>query len=344
MNGLDLDALRGWLARRSPGESLRRAEPIAGGQSNPTWKLVTDRRRLALRKKPEGPILKGAHAIEREFRVLQALAGTEVPVPEALWLEEDAQVLGTPFYVMAWLDGRVFTDSTLPGMTPAERRGIYFAMARSLARLHAVRPETVGLGDYGKPGSYFERQLRRWSGQYDASEMPRIAALDRVAAWLDANMPEEDGAAAIAHGDFRLGNLMVHPEEPKVIGILDWELSTLGHPLADLGFCVMPWTTGHDEYGGLIGTDWETAGIPTRAEFVAEYRRHAPPTPPLRPFHMVFALFRFAVIFIGIAERARAGSAAADNAASLAPLAERFAVRATEIIDAEADGAGPRLG
>jgi aminoglycoside phosphotransferase (APT) family kinase protein len=286
--------------------------------------------RLVLRKKPEGPILPGAHAVEREFRVLRALADTPVPVPRALWLEEDPGVLGTPFYVMERLEGRVFADAALPCVAPETRREMYLDMARTLARLHAVRPEAVGLEEFGRPGNYFERQIARWTGQYRASPGPRIAALDRLAEWLPAHMPPDDGQVAIAHGDFRIGNLMFHATEPRVIGVLDWELSTLGHPLADLGFCVMPWHSAPDEYGGLLGTGWRDAGIPERDAFVAEYMAHARPTAPLAPFHVAFAMFRFAVIFVGIADRARAGSAASAEAATLGPLADRFARRALE--------------
>ncbi|ETX29069.1 phosphotransferase family protein [Roseivivax isoporae] len=332
MSDLDHAALERWLSERLPGDGLSVAR-IGGGQSNPTWFVDWGPARHVLRKKPAGPILPGAHAIEREFRVLRALEQTDVPVPKALWLEEDDAVLGTPFYLMERLDGRVFTDATLPDLVPEERREIYLDMARTLARLHAVRPGAVGLSDYGKPGDYFSRQLNRWGRQYRESPGGRVAALDRLGAWLEAHRPGDDGAISIAHGDFRLGNLIFHPTEPRVIGVLDWELSTLGHPLADLGFCVMPWHTAPEEYGGLVGTDWRAAGIPTREDFVAEYHAHAIPTPPLTPFHVAFALYRFAVIFIGIADRARAGNAASAEAASLAPLAERFAIRALQVID-----------
>ncbi|APX90817.1 phosphotransferase family protein [Brevirhabdus pacifica] len=335
MSDLDLAALKTWLADRMPGNDLG-TERIGGGQSNPTWYVDWGRARMVLRKKPAGPILPGAHAIEREFRVLRALEGSEVPVPRALWLEEDAAILGTPFYLMERLEGRVFSDCALPGLAPAERREIYLDMARTLARLHAVRPEAVGLGDFGKPGNYFERQIRRWGRQYRERPGGAVPALDRLLDWLTSHMPEDDGAVSIAHGDFRLGNMIYHPTEPRVIGVLDWELSTLGHPLADLGFCVMPWLTSPDEYGGLMGSGWEGAGVPTRTEFEAEYHAHARPTAPLGAFHMAFALFRFAVIFVGIADRARAGNATSDEAATLAPLAERFAIRGLEVIAKEA--------
>lgn len=333
MSDLDVARLEAWLAAKLPDERGLSLERIGGGQSNPTFFLDCGRARLVLRKKPAGPILPGAHAVEREFRVLRALADTDVPVPGVLWLEEDESVLGTPFYVMERLEGRVFSDAALPGLSPGERREIYLDMARTLARLHAVRPDAVGLSDFGRPGNYFERQIGRWTKQYQASPSPRIPALDRLVAWLPANMPPDDGAVSIAHGDFRIGNLMIHPTEPRVIAVLDWELATLGHPLADLGFCVMPWHSAPDEYGGILGTDWRERGIPEREAFLAEYYAHAVPTAPLQPFHVAFALFRFSVIFVGIADRARAGSAASVEAATLWPLAERFALQALEAIE-----------
>ncbi len=338
MSDPDPQALGTWLSDRLGGAGVPRLTRIGGGQSNPTWGVNWDGRALVLRKKPTGPILPGAHAVEREFRVLRALEGTQVPVPRALALEEGDTPLGTPFYVMERLEGRVFDDAALPGVTAAERGAMYRDVARTLARLHAVRPEAVGLGDYGRPGNYFARQIARWTKQYEAAQSPRIPALDRLVDWLPANMPADDGAVSIAHGDFRIGNLMFHPSEPRVIAVLDWELSTLGHPLADLGFCVMPWHSAPEEYGGLLGTDWRAAGIPERDVFVAEYQaeavRQGNPTAPLRPFHIAFAMFRFAVIFVGIAERARAGSAASADADRLGPLAERFAIRACDVIDA----------
>ncbi|SMX33060.1 phosphotransferase family protein [Maliponia aquimaris] len=338
MSDLDLSALETWLTGKLPGGPLR-TERIGGGQSNPTWFVDWGPHRYVLREKPAGPILPGAHAIEREFRVLRALEQTDVPVPRALWLEEDTAILGTPFYLMERLEGRVFTDCTLPGMDPQDRRAVYLDMARTLARLHAVRPDAVGLADYGKPGNYFQRQIARWGRQYRDSPGGAVPALDRLLDWLTAHMPADDGAVSIAHGDFRLGNMLFHPTQPRVIGVLDWELSTLGHPLADLGFCVMPWHTAPAEYGGIMGTGWQAAGIPTRAEFEAEYHAHARPTAPLGAFHVAFALFRFAVIFVGIADRARAGNAASDEAATLAPLAARFAERALEVVGEEAASA-----
>lgn len=325
-------ALASYLAARfGPGELA--LERVGGGQSNPTYFVAFAGRRMVLRKQPSGPILRGAHAVDREFRVLSALADTNVPVPRPILFEPDPSTLGTPFYLMERVEGRVFHDAALPGLDPAERRAVYLAMAETLAALHSLQPEAIGLGDYGRPGNYFERQLARWSRQWKESPQEGIPDLDRLADWLASNLPPDDGSVAIAHGDFRLGNLIFHPERPEVIGILDWELSTLGHPLADLGFCCMPWHTAPDEYGGILGLDHAALGIPSREEFVAHYLAHAVPTAPLRRFHVAFALFRFAVIFVGIADRARAGNAASAEAARLGPLAGRFAQRALEVIE-----------
>lgn len=331
MNVLDEQALAQWLQRKMPEQSGLKTERISGGQSNPTWFVTWGNRELVLRSKPVGPILPGAHAIEREFRVMTALQDTVVPVPRMFCLEEDEAVLGAPFYVMERLEGRVLSDCTLPGMAPEKRRATYLEMARTLARLHSVRHADVGLKEFGRPGNYFERQIKRWTRQYVDSGTARIEALDRLIAWLPDNLPPDDGAVAIAHGDYRLGNLMFHDERAEVVGVLDWELSTLGHPLADLGFCVIPWHSAPEEYGGILGTGWEQGGIPTQEEFVAEYMQHSGLKSPLQPFHIAFALFRFAVIFIGIADRARNGNAASGEASDLGPLAERFARRALDI-------------
>ena len=330
---IDRPALQGWI-----GETLGRCgsltlERIGGGQSNPTWFATTPQRRMVLRKQPAGDLLPGAHAIDREYRVLSALRPTAVPVPEPIAYCDDLSVIGTPFYLMERIDGRVFHDATLPGLCPDERRAIYLSMAETMARMHAVDPAKVGLADYGRPGGYFARQHRRWMGQWRAAEGFDIPQIDRLGAWLEARIPDDDGLVSIAHGDYRLGNLIYHPTEPRVVGVLDWELSTLGHPLADLGFCCMTWHTDPDEYGGIRGTDFAAIGIPERRAFVSHYQRHARPTPPLAAFHQAFALFRFAVIFVGIADRSRRGNAAGRDAERLAPLARSFAQRGLELAE-----------
>ncbi|MBZ0262863.1 MAG: phosphotransferase family protein [Hyphomicrobiales bacterium] len=333
----DPERLRAFLGKQlgqSGGMELTR---IGGGQSNPTFFLSFAGNRMVLRKKPAGPILRGAHAVDREFQVLSALANTDVPVPKPILYHEDPDIVGTPFYLMERLEGRVFHDTSLPGLSRNQRRGIYLAIAETLAKLHAVEPKKVGLEDYGRPGNYFERQLARWSRQWEESPTEGIPALDELADWLSRNLPVDDGRSAIVHGDYRLGNLLFHPTESKVIGILDWELSTLGHPLADLGFCCMPWHTSPDEYGGILGYDHEALGIPSQDEFLDSYFRYVQLRGYLLPFHIAFALFRFAVIFVGIADRARIGNASGENAAELAPLARQFAVRALELAKACGD-------
>lgn len=329
-------ALRGFLDARFGKSGHFEIEKISGGQSNPTYFVTHGDRRMVLRKKPAGPILPGAHAIEREYRVISALYPADVPVPRPVLLHEDPELLGTPFYLMERVEGRVFEDCALPELAPEERRDIWMALADAMALMHSVRPEDVGLGDYGKPGNYFERQIGRWTKQWRQSESDPIPALDKLAEWLPANLPEDDGMVRLAHGDFRMGNMLFHPTEPRVVAILDWELSTLGHPLADLGFCVVPWHSTPDEYGGILGRDQGALGIPCESEFVTRYMEGAPDSAPLLPFHKAFALFRFAVIFVGIADRARAGSAVAENAADVGPLAERFAERALEIVEGRA--------
>lgn len=309
---------------------------ISGGQSNPTYFVTHGAARMVLRKKPAGPILPGAHAIDREYRVLQALHPTGVPVPRPILYHDDPGLLGTPFYLMERIEGRIFTDCALPALPRNERSAIWMGLADALAALHNIDAATVGLGDFGRPGNYFERQIARWTRQWQASTSDLIPDLDRLAAWLVANLPPDDGAVSLAHGDFRLGNMIFHPTEPRVVAILDWELSTLGHPLADLGFCVMPWHSAPDEYGGLLGLDLGLLGLPTEDQVVARYGTIRPDTATLLPFHKVFALFRFAVIFVGIADRVRIGTAAAADAAKVGHLAARFAARAVAIIDGTA--------
>ncbi|MEO8669440.1 MAG: phosphotransferase family protein [Bauldia sp.] len=310
-----------------------RIERVAGGQSNPTFFVSFDNRRLVLRKRPPGPLLPSAHAVDREYRVLKALAATDVPVPPVVLFHGEDDVVGTPFYLMERLDGRVFRDCALPGIAAGDRRAMYLGMAEAMARLHAVDPPAIGLGDFGRAGDYFQRQIGRWSKQWqDSPSRTEFPAIDELVAWLPGHQPPDDGRLTIAHGDFRLGNIMFHPTGPQVAAILDWELSTLGHPLADLGYCCIAWHSWPDEYGGLLGHDLKSLGIPSEAEFVAHYHAHAPGSGELTQFHKVFALFRFAMIFVGIADRVRRGTAAADNAAEVGRLAGRFAGRALDLI------------
>lgn len=328
------ESLRAYLTVRLGHDGGQfRLERISGGQSNPTYRLLWGAERLILRKQPPGPLLPGAHAVDREFRVMSALHPTGVPVPRPVMFEADAGILGTPFYLMEWVDGRVFTDTALAYEPAESRHALWMGVADALAALHAVVPETVGLADFGRPGSYFERQIARWDRQYRQSTGGRVTEIEAAYDWLVANMPVDDGRVSIVHGDFRLGNVMFHPTEPRVVAILDWELATLGHPYADLGFCCMPWHTAPDEYGGLLGYNLAAMSLPVEGDFIARYRGGCADLPPLLPFHRAFALYRFAVIFVGIADRVRAGNAAGGNAGTLGPLARRFAVRALEIAE-----------
>ncbi|QCI63315.1 phosphotransferase family protein [Phreatobacter stygius] len=303
---------------------------ISGGQSNPTFFVSYDTRRLVLRKQPPGELLPSAHAIDREYRVISALAGTDVPVPPALLYCDDRNLIGTPFYVMERLDGRVFHDCALDGVAPDQRRAMYRSMAETLAALHNIDPAARGLGDFGRPGDYFARQIGRWTKQLQAARTRDDANFDRLIAWLPAHIPRDD-LSAIAHGDYRIGNLMFHQTEPRVIAILDWELSTLGHPLGDLSHSCMAWHSAPDEYGGLVGLDLAALGIPSRAAYEADYYAMADHPARLTPFHMAYAMFRWAAIFEGIAVRAKAGTAAADNAEAVGRLAAVFARRAAEL-------------
>ena len=326
--GFDAAALDGWLKARVPGLSgTPRFEAISGGQSNPTYFVTYDNRALVLRKQPPGELLPSAHAVDREYRIMHALAGTGVPVPPVLALCEDKSVIGTLFYVMEKVDGRVFHDCTLPGVSPQERRAMYEAMATTLAAMHNVDPARVGLADFGRPGNYFSRQIARWTRQWELSKTREDANIERLVAWLPEHVPADE-TSRIAHGDYRIGNLMFHPTRPEVVAVLDWELSTLGHPLADLAHCAMAWVSRPEEYGGIDGLDLDALGIPARAEFVAAYQAAATHGAQLTDFHMAFALFRWSVIFEGIAARAKAGNAASEGAGDTAGLAEAFAARA----------------
>lgn len=328
----DTTRLDGYLKSALPGlEGTPHLERISGGQSNPTFFVTYDNRALVLRKQPPGPLLPSAHAIDREFRVMQALGGSGVPVPEVLHFCADAGVIGTPFYLMTRLAGRVFHDCTLPGVSPDERRAMYASIATTLAALHNVAPEAVGLGDFGRPGGYFARQIARWSKQWREARTREDADMERLIAWLPAHVPEGE-VPAIVHGDFRVGNLMFHATEPRVIAILDWELATLGHPLADLAHIAMGWQTRPEEYGGMRGLDLAALGIPDLEAFVAVYGAAARHGARLTPFHMAFALFRWAAIFEGIAHRAKTGNANAENAAEIGQLSAVFARQAAALI------------
>ena len=335
-SGFDARTLDRYLRDRVGAKGQLQLERIGGGQSNPTFFVRYDNRDLVLRKKPAGDILPSAHAVDREYRVMDALSGSDVPVPELVLFEEDEAVVGTPFYLMERLDGRVFPDYALPGLAPAERRAMYFSMAETLAALHRVDWRAAGLEGFGKPGNYFTRQIGRWSKQWEKSKTRENPWIDQLIPWLPEHIPDDE-ESTICHGDYRMGNLMFHPTEPRVIAVLDWELSTIGHPLADVAYNCMAYHILPSEYGGIKGLDLAELGIPGESEYLQRYNeltgRGPGGKPEVLPFHFVFSLFRFAVIFEGIAARAASGNASADNATEVGKLAPALAKRAVDIAE-----------
>jgi aminoglycoside phosphotransferase (APT) family kinase protein len=328
----DERALERYLARHLEGFAGPLAvRQFAGGQSNPTFFLTAGERGWVMRKKPPGQLLPSAHAVEREFRVLRALHGTGFPVPRVYFLCEDTSVIGQTFYVMEWVAGRIVRDPLLPGMEPSERCAIYDAMNETMARLHGIDPFAIGLSDFGKPGNYFERQIARWIKQYEASKTEEIESFDRLVEWLPRSIPPGD-ETRIAHGDFRLENMVLHPSEPRVLAVLDWELSTLGHPLADLGYNVMGYFMPPEHSQRLPVSDLERLGIPSVDEYVAAYcRRTGRARVEDLEFYVVFAMFRLAAIAQGIAMRAKIGSASSANAEMVGRLARAIADAAWQL-------------
>jgi aminoglycoside phosphotransferase (APT) family kinase protein len=312
----DESALANWMATHVPGfTGPLRVEQFKGGQSNPTYKLITPDRAYVLRRKPPGQLLKGAHAVEREARVLQQLGKTHFPVPHVYGLCTDDAVIGTWFYVMEMVEGRIFWDATLPDIARTDRPAYFDAMNATIARLHNLDPESVGLGDYGRPGDYFRRQIARWSKQYaqevDAGHDPNM---DRVIAWLTDNIPAGD-ESAIVHGDYRIDNMILHPTDPRVIAVLDWELSTLGHALADFTSHAMMYHMPPQIVAGLAGADLAALNLPSEADYVAAYcQRTGRQGIPDYAFYMAFNFFRLAAIFQGIKGRVLRGTAASVNA------------------------------
>jgi aminoglycoside phosphotransferase (APT) family kinase protein len=337
----DIDRLDAWM--RGAIEDYAgplTVEQFRGGQSNPTYKLLTPDRSYVLRRKPPGKLLPGAHAVDREYRVIRALAAQGFPVARGHALCEEESVIGTPFYVMDFVNGRIVWEAHFPQVGRDERPLYFDAMNATIAQLHGIDPVAAGLGDYGKPGNYFERQIGRWSGQYlGDAEAGRVAAMDRLVAWLPANIPAGDSEARIIHGDFRCDNMIFDPVEPRVIAVLDWELSTLGHPLADFAYHLMMYRMPAAIATGLAGLDLAALNIPSEADYVAAYcRRTGRDSIPGLDFYIAFNMFRLAAIVHGIKGRVVRGTAASAHADKMAASLEGLA----ELAWAQAVRAGAR--
>jgi aminoglycoside phosphotransferase (APT) family kinase protein len=345
-HAFDSAALTGWLTQHLEGFiGPLSVEMFKGGQSNPTYKLITPTKSYVMRAKP-GPVAKllpSAHAVEREFTVMGGLHGTGVPVPQMYCLCEDESIIGRAFYVMEFMQGRVLWDQSLPGMAPTERGAIYDEMNRVISKLHTVKFAERGLAGYGKPGNYFERQIGRWSKQYVASITQPIPEMDKLMEWLPQHIPamaKDDSMVSVVHGDYRLDNLMFDAKRPKVIAILDWELSTLGHPLADFSYHCMAWHIPPGSFRGIGGLDFAALGIPSEDEYIRKYCDRTGLAQPEQlkadwNFYMAYNMFRIAAILQGIAKRVETGTASSAQAVSsasgarpLAQMAWKFAEQA----------------
>ena len=319
----DITRLQRYLENAAPSVGvIRSAEKFAGGQSNPTYLLQAEEGQYVLRSKPKGKLLKSAHAVEREFRVMEALAHSPVPVPSVLCLCEDLEVIGAVFFVMSYEDGPIFWDPALPELNLDERGTLYRDEIRVLAALHSLDPTGIGLTDFGRPGSYFERQIKRWTGQYRASETTSIGAMESLMLWLSQHTPNDDGQSALIHGDYRLDNLIMTYEKTSIQAVIDWELSTLGHPFADLAyFCMCLRMPNHEQIRGLAGVDRPALEIPEESEIVRQYCT-------LRgievisnwPFYLAFSFFRLAAICQGVLKRALDGNASSEQAVRVGAL------------------------
>jgi aminoglycoside phosphotransferase (APT) family kinase protein len=330
-HAFDTEALARWMRDRVAGfGGDLTVEQFKGGQSNPTFLLQAGGQRYVLRRKPPGELLPSAHAVDREFRVISALGQTEVPVARAHALCTDTSVIGAMFYVMEYVEGRVLWDPALPGIDAPRRRAYFDELGRVIAALHCVDPVAIGLADYGKPGNYIERQVGRWTKQYRAAETDQIDAVERLIEWLPAHVPPGD-ESRIVHGDYRFDNVIFHPTEPRILAVLDWELSTLGHPLVDFAYHCMAWhMAGGEGTRGLGGVDLQAMGIPTEAEYLQWYLKRTGRPEPSREdwiYFLVFGMFRLVGIVQGIKKRALQGNASSEQAAQagsrVRPLAEQ---------------------
>lgn len=308
---------------------------FAGGQSNPTFLITAESGKYVLRRKPPGVLLKSAHAVDREYRVTRALGHTDIPVasPHHLCLDED--IIGSMFYVMDFKEGRIFWDPTLPDVNNADRTAMYHEMNRTLAAIHSLDPTAQGLADFGKPGNYFARQVDRWTKQYKASETEHIAPMEQLMAWVGENIPADDGKVSLIHGDFRLDNFIFHPTKPEIIAVVDWELSTLGHPIADLAYQCMQWHMPYNSMvRGLDGIDRTALGIPTEEDYVQEYADRMGRGPIKHwSFYLAFSFFRLAAILQGVMKRSIDGNASSKSAEAMGRLTRPLAEKAITLIN-----------
>lgn len=327
----DEGALLKYLTEHVPGfDGPLTVRQFEGGQSNPTFLLTGGSGELVMRKQPPGELLPSAHQVDREHRVMHALRATDVPVPRMYALCEDPAVIGTKFYIMEKVEGRLFTDLLLPALTAAERAAIYRDLVRVLAALHAVDPATVGLESFGRPGNYYARQIARWSKQYLASKTEDIEAMDRLMAWLPEHIPAGD-ESVVVHGDYRLGNVLIHPSEPKIAAVLDWELSTLGHPLADLGYLCMDYHSDSYYSEGLLHADLAELGIPSERQMLDTYCEFSGRRIENWSFYIIYNLFRAAGIIQGVYKRGLDGNASSDTALQFKDACRVRAERAWEL-------------
>ena len=336
---LDDVALGHYLSDAIPGISgPLRSKKFSGGQSNPTYLLNTDCGEYVLRRKPPGQLLKSAHAVEREFRVMQALAGSAVPVPKTFHLCEDESIIGSVFFIMQHVTGKIYWDPTLPELNNSQRQATYMEMCRVLSALHQVDIESVDLVDFGRPGDYFERQIKRWTQQYVASQTETIIEMEAVIEWLPDNLPADDGRVSLVHGDYRLDNMIFDDRSQSMLALLDWELSTIGHPLADLAYqCMQLRMDPGKHLSGLNGIDRAPLGIPSEQEYVAQYCKHCDlESIDHWPFYLVFGFFRMAAILQGVKKRAIDGNASSAVALEYGMLVAPLAQKALAVIRDEA--------
>ena len=332
---MDEQKLSNYLEQNMDGfKGPLRLEKFAGGQSNPTYMITAMSGKYVMRRKPVGKLLKSAHAVDREYQVTKALMGTDVPVAAPRHLCLDEEIIGSWFYVMDYMEGRIFWDPALPNMENAERATIYHEMNRVLAAIHSVNLKTQQLEDYGKPGNYFERQIGRWTKQYKVSETEHIEPMERLMEWVSKNVPEDNGKVSLIHGDFRLDNFIFHPTKIEIIAVVDWELSTLGHPLADLAYQSMQWRMPNDSFiKGLEGIDRLANGIPTEEDYVREYvDRMGWGQIDHWNFYLAFSFFRLAAIVQGVMKRSIDGNASSKEAQEVGRLTRPLAEKAITIL------------